>query len=157
MAKDDARYERVSWTGIRLVIVLAVAGALFNVVSWAANTSVTSADAATPKPHVECFEDEVIVWTGNGHDKCMPIDDLVVSEMEKAKPGSVAYEVMYDMVTTALIEPCINGEVHYTPENDYERAELLRHRDAAVARDWECRNDVDNQYREFLAGEGNRK
>lgn len=35
--------------------------------------------AAIFAPHLRqptCFEDEVIVWTGEAHDRCVPIDDI---------------------------------------------------------------------------------
>lgn len=26
--------------------------------------------------HPDCYEDEAIVWAGDGHDKCVPLDNL---------------------------------------------------------------------------------
>lgn len=34
---------------------------------------------------IRCFEDEVVVWTGEAHDECMAIDTLIATDAESVR------------------------------------------------------------------------
>ena len=41
--------------------------------------------AGPHNPPMQCFEDEVIVWTGESHDECMAVDDLIDTDPQSVR------------------------------------------------------------------------
>lgn len=63
--------------GVAVLVLGAGVTAFLGAIAWV-NQGIEPPPRAivTPAAGVRCFEDEVRVWSGAGHDRCVHIDDL---------------------------------------------------------------------------------